>query len=92
MNCNGDVLLRGMEMAKYSLEVGDRLVDRTTPLIEAEVIGVSEHIGLRHYAFRVTTPGTAPRELSLSESGAFIKFSADSRTKNKKRQDIPGKE
>jgi hypothetical protein len=81
-----------MEMAKYSLEVGDRLVDRTTPLIEAEVIGVSEHIGLRHYAFRVTTPGTAPRELSLSESGAFIKFSADSRTKNKKRQDIPGKE
>ena len=92
MNCNGDVLLRGMEVAKYSLEVGDRLVDRTNPLIEAEVIGVSEHIGMRHYVFRVTTPGTAPRELSLSESGASIKFSADSRTKNKKRQDIPGKE
>lgn len=71
-------------MAKFSLEVGDRLVDRTNPSIEAEVISVSEFLGVRHYAFRVTTPGTASRDLSLSESGAFIKFSADTKTKHSK--------
>ena len=79
-------------MAKYSLEVGDRLVDRANPMIEAEVIGVSEHLGLRHYVFRVTTPGTATRELSLSESGAFIKFSADLRAKKPKSKDNSRKE
>ena len=74
---------RQVEMAKFSLEVGDRLVDRTNPSIEAEVISVSEFLGMRHYGFRLTTPGTATRELSLSESGAFIKFTTDTKAKNK---------
>ena len=70
-------------MAKFSLEVGDRLVDRTNPSIEAEVLSVSEFLGVRHYIFRITTPGTAIRELSLSESGAFIKLTTDTKAKNK---------
>ena len=68
-------------MAKFSLEVGDRLIDRTSAAIEAEVTSVSEFMGMRHYAFRVTTPGTAPREISLSETGAYIKFTADTKTR-----------
>lgn len=78
-------------MAKYLLDVGDRLLDHTNPLIKGEIIRISEHLGMRHYVIRITTPGTAPRELSLSETGTLIKFSVDPKTKKPREKDISEK-
>lgn len=65
---------RKNSMAKAKFQVGDQLLDRSNPLIRAEVISMREFMGLPHYKFRLWSPCTADREISLSEAGAYIKF------------------